>query len=114
METKLFEVRAPATCIPVMAIKLGAVNEAEAWLLGKSGFGRDQIEWNRYYFVFPIEFDSVSVCDPSKQKIDELRVAHQYINEHFDELESGAVIDTDFITGRTTEPKKSDRFYGEE
>ena len=113
MESKLFEVRAPATCIPVMAIKLDAVNEAEAWLLGKSGYGRSQTEWNNYYFVFPIEFDSVSVCDPSKQKIDELRIAHEYIKEHFDELAPGTVIDTDFIQGHTAEPKKSDRFWYE-
>lgn len=116
METKLFEVRAPATCIPIMAIKLGAVNEAEAWLLGKSGYGDNSSSWESYIFMFPIECEGKAVTDPFKQDCEELRIAHEYIQPHFDELEPGAVIDTDFIAGRTTELVKSDRFYvfGEE
>ena len=37
------------------------------------------------------------------------QVAHQYIIDHFDELESGAVVDVEFILKETTEPKKSER-----
>jgi hypothetical protein len=114
METKLFEVRAPATCIPIMAIKLDAVSEAEAWLLGKSGYGLNPLSWQNYIFMFPVEYEGKATTDPFKQDCEELRIAHMYINEHFDELEPGAVIDTDFTTGRTAEPAKSDRFYGEE
>lgn len=34
---------------------------------------------------------------------------NQYIIEHFDELESGDVVDVEFIVGETTEQKKSER-----
>ena len=37
------------------------------------------------------------------------QVAHQYIIDHFDELESGAVVDVEFILKETTQPKKSER-----
>jgi hypothetical protein len=111
METKLFEVRAVATCMPIMAVKLDAVNEAEAWLLGMSGYGFNPMKWKDYIFVFPIEREGKAVTDPYKQDCSELHTAHQYINEHFDELEHGAVIDTDFILGRTESPVESDRFY---
>lgn len=114
MEVKLFEVRAPATCMPVMAIKLSAsyeAYEAEAWLLRTSGYGATAYSWTNYIFVFPIGREGRAVTDPYKQDCEELHQAHLYIDEHFDELEPGAVIDTSFITGRTTEPVKSDRFY---
>jgi hypothetical protein len=110
MESKLFELRAPATCMPIMAVRLNAENEAEAWLLRRSGYGLWPSDWQGYIFVFPIEREGKAVTDPFKQDCEELRIAHLYISEHFDELERGAVIDVDYIQGRTSEPKKSDRF----
>jgi len=110
MESKLFELRAPATCMPIMAIRLDAENMAEAWLLGRSGYGLRPSDWQEYIFVFPIEREGKAVTDPFKQDCEELRIAHLYIGEHFDELEHGAVIDVDYIQGKTDHPKKSDRF----
>ena len=38
-----------------------------------------------------------------------MKEAHAYIAGHFEELESGAVIDVEFILGETAEAKKSER-----
>lgn len=35
-------------------------------------------------------------------------VAHKYLAEHFEELESGAVIDVEFILGTRETPKQSE------
>jgi hypothetical protein len=34
-----------------------------------------------------------------------MQAAHQWIEGHFHKLESGAVVDVEFILGETTEPK---------
>jgi hypothetical protein len=94
-----------------MAVQLDAENEAEAWLLGNAGYGLNPLGWDNYIFVFPIEREGKATTDPFKQDCYELRIAHQYINENFDELDPGAVIDTEFVQGHTAEPVKSDRFY---
>ena len=73
MESKLFEIAARGTNIPVMA-----------------------------------------TADPFKQEIHELQVAHRYVNQHFDDLEPGAVLDVDYIEGRREKPRKPDRFWTEE
>jgi len=39
-------------------------------------------------------------------------IAHQYIRVHFDELKDGDVVDVQFIMGKTTEPKISERLGG--
>lgn len=113
MDNKLFEVRAEATCLVVMATRLEAVNEAEAYLLSRSGYGGMK-DWENYIILQQIDGgEGYATCDPYKHKYHEMFVAHQYIKKHFDELESGAVIDTDFIEGRTKEPKESERLYYE-
>jgi len=108
MKTKLFEVRAEGTCIPVMAVRLDASNGAEAYLLGRSGYGLSSPSWHSYVFLFPIEFEGPAVTDPFKQPLRELLIAHKYVLDHFDELEPGAVLDVDYIEGRRTEPREPD------
>jgi len=36
--------------------------------------------------------------------------AHEYIEKCFDELESGAVVDVEYILGETNKMKQSERF----
>lgn len=38
-----------------------------------------------------------------------LGIAHKYINEHYDELDSGDVVDVRFILGETEKPEPSTR-----
>jgi hypothetical protein len=112
METKLFELRDRVTMIPIMATRLEAANEQEAWILGNSGFGVGRQSHMKYIMMGElIGGGRVWTSDPFKQPIEELRQAHMYILEHFDDLEHGAVIDLEYIRGERDTPSKSDRFY---
>jgi hypothetical protein len=42
-----------------------------------------------------------------------MRYAHYYIQEHFDELEDGQVIDAEFIRGERPAPRVSERAFCE-
>lgn len=117
MIVKAIEIRDRGTFIPALAVKMvPAVNLkdgndfAERYLLRRAGYG----------FVNPC----VVLCRMEASGVDRnatydpfawgaqtrtYQVAHQYIIDHFDELESGAVVDVEFILKETTEPKKSER-----
>lgn len=111
MEVKLFEVRAPATLIIIMAIKLTANNTNSASLLCHSGYGRTIKEFENYIMVVPVDGGhGFATTDPYEQIIYEIKVAHLYIKDHFDELDNGSVIDTEFICGKSDKSKKSDLY----
>lgn len=111
MKTKLFEVRDSATFIPVIAIKLGSDDEAERYLLAESGYGVTAEDQSCYVLVSrlnggrnaltynPLDWDSNTMCQ-----------AHEHICEMFDQLESGSVIDVEYLRGVSTRPKISQRF----
>lgn len=40
-----------------------------------------------------------------------MQVAHDFITKNYDTLQSGEVIDVEFILGETTTKKKSDRYH---
>lgn len=112
MEAKLFEVRARATLIPVIAIKLKPINSQENWLLGHEGFGLSVETQSTYVMLGRLDgAPSPFTYNVGDHPEEELRIAHSYIAEHFDELPSGAVIDTDYIRGRTATPVESDRYF---
>jgi hypothetical protein len=111
METKLFELRAVATCIPIIATKLSPSNDQDQWLLAHIGYGATPEEQSQYIMIARLEGGSIATANANRHPIHEMRTANKYLNTHFDELESGAVIDVDFIEGRTDKPVKSDRFY---
>jgi hypothetical protein len=110
VDSKLFELRAPATLIVLMATKLGTTDLSESYLLSRSGFGRCNSDYNKYVFVYPIDGGKgYAVTDPYEQNITEIRIVHQYIKKHYDELETGQVLDYDYIVGNTDKPKISER-----
>lgn len=48
-------------------------------------------------------------CDPYDWGQNRSRhFAHKWLIEHFDEIESGAVVDVEFILGETKKPKLSE------
>lgn len=105
MHPKFFEVRDRGTKILVMAIKMISTNDIERYFLKQAGFGQD------YPSVMVTRlFDSESQIDPYKWTSGgrTMREAHIFIEEHFDELETGAVVDVEYILGETDTPKKSD------
>lgn len=115
MISKIIEIRDSGTFIPALAVQLGSDVEQERWLLASSGYGRTQAEQREYIVLVKINGG-----EPCAAHIDAfawgqnprtLFVAHQWIAEHFDEIESGAVVDVEFILGIRTEPKSTDRNF---
>ena len=107
MITKCFEVRDRGTFMPVMAIKLVPDNIADELLLRASGY---RYEEHAAIIVVYLE-KGTAANSPYEWKEGGARTlptAHSYIEKHFDEMKSGDVIDCEFITGETTELKKSE------
>jgi hypothetical protein len=116
MITKAFELRDRGTFIPVIAIKMVPSAHtpdqpvAEAFLLRRAGFGFDDpcivlcrmecsgVDRNATYDAFSWGVNPRT-----------FHVAHLHLMENFDALESGAVIDVEFILGETEQPKISER-----
>lgn len=106
IHTKLFEIRDKATFIPAIGMRLCSTharnNAQENYLLRRAGYGDEPLVLlakldggDAYYDVY--NWDNRT-----------MQVAHDYITTHWDELESGAVIDVEFILGETTRPKASE------
>lgn len=116
---KLFEIRDSATFMPVMAVRLsvanGEVGQAdlrEFRLLRRAGYSAEQIEQDSHQepYVILCKLDGVEAqYDPyAWSRSRTLPVAHGHIIAHWDELESGSVIDVQYLLGESTEPKKSE------
>ena len=108
METKILELRDSATFIPVLAMRLSSENEAERSLLARGGCGVRSEDHLNYIMlarmdgsnVSPARFDAYDWSDRT------FRVAHKYIENNFDELNSGDVVDVEFILGETDTKKE--------
>lgn len=115
MTTKLFEIRDVATTMSALAVKLdGPRSEAERWLLGRAGFGTNAEDQSQYVLLLNLDGSSGTwSCDPYAWNTGArtMPMAQQFINAHFADLESGAVVDVQFVNGETAQPKMSDRFY---
>ena len=112
MQVKLFEVRDAATFIPVLAVKLGGRTEAERFLLGRAGYGRRPEQQESYVPLFRLDGGTITTItyDPHKQGPSRtLQVARQWIRENFNALESGDVVDVQYILKETAKPKVSER-----
>lgn len=104
MMPKCLEVRDRMTFIPVVCIGTVADNEGQRYLLRRSGYtlGETVILVNLN--------DCRAANDPYEWGNSRtMSVAHNYIQEHWAELNDGDVVDVEFILGETTERKKSER-----
>jgi len=122
MQVKLFEVRDAATFIPCFGILMsptpnwsgpvydygpdGTSNEAETHLLRRAGYG----------FEYPLvlfgrleggetNHDPFNWRGPSRT----MPEAHRFITLHWKDLESGTIIDVEYILGETKTSKVSER-----
>ncbi|RJQ44388.1 MAG: hypothetical protein C4534_06570 [Gaiellales bacterium] len=126
MQVKIFEVRGPGTCYPVMVIRLRSRNKAESWLLSTSGYGAIPAEQEVYFLMCALDPGSsanylmdgmaedclLMTYSPDTWDLksnDILREAHRHIENNWGKLASGDVIDTEFIAGRTQQKKVTDR-----
>lgn len=106
MITKLFEIRDRATFFSVFATLMEPTNGGNAYLLRRVGFGLGS------------NLVMVGRCDGGKAHYDvyeqnngarTMMEAHRYIQDHFDELKDGDVIDVEFILGESDTKKISER-----
>lgn len=103
MNSKMFEVRDRGTCISVVATKLQSPNKSEEFLLGRAGF-----HGNGFPSVLLTHMETFeSTYDAYKWNNRSMMTAHRYIQQNFDNLETGDVIDVEYILGETKVPKKS-------
>lgn len=118
MKTKLFEIRDSATFIPAFAFRPADALQvrptekaetivADAYLVSRSGYGTDPdcVIFGR------LELPSETRLDPYDwgTTTRTMAVAHKFVAENWDRLESGAVIDVEHILGERPEPKVSER-----
>lgn len=104
MEVKLFEVRDVATSIPMIAVLIAAGNAAEAYLIRRTGYGSRQVILTR------LSGDSMAKYDPHAWSDDRLAKAHRFILNNWDRLDSGEVIDIEFILGESSTKKVSEAY----
>lgn len=106
METKLFELRDRATFIPLLCVKPGAGGGApfEAKMAWRFGY-RD----SRAVIVTHMSAPSRGChVDPYDWGDRTFQVAHCYVEEHWDTLKSGDLIDVEFILGEKPTPSPSE------
>jgi hypothetical protein len=111
MTTKTIEIRDRGTFIPALAIRLDPGSEADRYLLGRAGYGTSPETQKKYVTLMRINGGNGEAhCDPHDwpSGTRTFQVAHEYIIENFDALESGEVVDVEFILGETTAPKLSE------
>ena len=110
MEAKTIEVRDRGTFVPVLAVRLDPAGEADRYLLARAGYGTELIDQERYVILIRIEGKMEAHYDPIDwgSQTRTMPTAHQHLIDHWDEIESGGVIDVEFILGETDEPKRSE------
>jgi hypothetical protein len=113
MTAKTFEVRDRGTFIAVLTVRLDPDCEADRYLLARSGFGITPERQRSYVMVAKLDGGvETARTDPYgwPSKSWTMTAAHIWIIDHFDELESGAVIDVEFNAGLTPTCKISEAF----
>ena len=126
MIVKAFEIRDRGTFIPALAVlmrprhvaNLGFItpadrdqHEAERYLLRRAGYN---IEDPSECCVILCRMEAAGTAhnatyDPYSWGQGTMNQAHMYIADHWSDLQSGQVIDVEFIRGVTAKPKVSER-----
>lgn len=99
MNIKQFEIRDKGTFIPALAIQ---VSRLDGYLMRRAGFGDPCV------YLIQLETEHCAY-DPFSWTNRTMNTAHQYIEQHWDELKNEAVIDVQFVLGETATPKESER-----
>jgi hypothetical protein len=118
---KFFEIRDEGTTMVVYCFKLIAEGELERHLIGKGGFGAQELDQAGYViYYWPVDDSNPSQTRPAASydlyrwhpSVTGTRtqfVAMQVIRRYWDILESGDVIDVQYALGETDIPKGHDR-----
>ena len=110
MICKAFEVRDEGTHLPVLAVKLLPHDERERLILDRAGYGQDVIAQGHHVLLISLaDRSSFATTDPHGHYGGRtLKHAHFHIDEYFDTLPSGSVIDVQYLLGETQTPVKTE------
>lgn len=116
-EVKMIEVRDEGTTIVCIAMKPDPTTEAEAWGYSRTGYGLTPDDNRAYVLIAPLAGgDGLLTCDPYKHPGAPARrtlwAAHRWLKVHWHEVESGDVVDVQYILGETEAPKIPERHGG--
>jgi hypothetical protein len=114
MIIKAIETRDRDTFMPAIAIKMVASSEAERYLLSRTGYGRNPGKGVSGYplvMLLPMR-GGAATYDPYSWEggARTWPEAHRWIEQHFDEINDGDVVDVEYLLGETDTPKISERF----
>lgn len=119
MEIKLIEIRDRATFIPAMAVRLGARNEHERYLLRRAGYAvpdghvalPEPGDDTGQFYVLLTNLNGGGTCEYDIYAWNNrtMVVAHQWLLRSWHTIKSGDVLDVQFILGETAAPKISER-----
>ena len=105
MEIKMFEVRDKGTFIPVMCISMEHDEQPEQakYLLGRAGFNK-----NSWLIELVWLGNNTASYDPFHWHGRTMHTAHLYIQDNWKILNSGDVIDVEYILKETDTKKTSE------
>lgn len=106
MDTKLFEIRDRATFIPVCCVRMRPVSGREQYLIARGGFGLTPYAQEKHVIMFDLGCSRVSYDEHDRTR----GTALKHIRKEWDTLESGEVIDVEYLLGEVQEPKASEQF----
>jgi len=109
MEVKVFEVRDRMTFVPVIAIRLSSRSPHERFLLRRAGYAEP---FGDYVLVSKMSGDENTLtCDPHCHQFGRsVKEAHRFLLSNWDQIESGSVVDVEYILGEVDKPKESEMF----
>ncbi len=97
---KYLEVRDRATCMAVLAIKVDSTQKDEREIIYWSGHGG-------FIMMIDLAGPKIERAWTHWGKNDRTKTqAHKYIEENWDKLKSGDVVDVEFVLGEAKKPKK--------
>jgi molybdenum-dependent DNA-binding transcriptional regulator ModE len=95
----------------MIAIKPEPRNESERYLWVRAGYGKNAADQKKYVLLARIDGTGSLMYDSRKWADSRTYgVAHTYIENNWDDLDNGAVIDVEYILGETTHCKESEMF----
>jgi hypothetical protein len=112
LQVKLIELRDIATCIPVLAVRLWRDREADPeshWLLARAGYGSLESVSPPCVLLTDLQGGRKAEYDPYAWGGRTFPVAHDYIQDNWDLIPDGGIVDVRVILGEETELPKSDR-----
>jgi len=109
MTTKLLEVRDSMTRISVLAIRFDPADAIERAIFGQNWYGTNIDDQSRYVVVVRLnDLEARYAADDWPTGTRTMTLAHQHILAHFNELETGDVVDVEFEQGWKPDKKRAE------